>query len=351
MLDRIPLRLRPLLFALAAAVLVLVFHAPRLWLMDAYHPGTFQWDRAHTFLLQVASPFRTDIEPAMRWRLLPPLAANLLRLPGYTPFAIPWLGVLAAAAYFGHVLQSRLADPRFVFGGVVVYLSTSAGLVGLHLYGVNDGWVWLALLAVAFSPSRAAVVAACLLAPWVDERFIIGLPLAWLVRVCDRQGPLLDREILLLASVLVYPAVRLGVGGPGLQTEGSFLAAGLAGFFSYAGLVPLAWWLGLRAAWAPIVYAFVDLPVARRWLMGAALAATALVMAVLAYDLSRSVAIAVPLALLGFVRFAARHPALAPRAALWLAVAGLLLPTAHLVGRKFDPVENIVIEAARLAQG
>lgn len=348
MLDRIPLRWRPFVFSLAAFALVLAFHAPRLWLMDAYRPGTFQWDRAHTFLLQVQAPFRDDIEPAMRWRLLPPLLAHLLRLPGNTALAIPWIGAIAAAAYFARTLQARLKDARFVFGGTVLYASTSAGLVSLHLYGVNDAWVWLALMAAAFSPSRAVIVAACLLAPWVDERFIIGLPLAWLTRISDRRVGLFDRELLWFAPVAVYPLARLAGAGAGFQTETGFLAAGLAGFATYAGLIPLAWWMGLRAAIAPIGYVFTQVPPARRWQLGAALVGTALVMAILAYDLSRSVAISIPLVLLGAVMFAERRPDLAPRAAIWLAVAGLLLPTAHVVGRKIDPIENIAVEAMRL---
>ena len=37
------------------------------------------------------------------------------------------------------------------------------------------------LLAVAFAPGRVPVLAACLLTPWIDERFVLGLPLALLV--------------------------------------------------------------------------------------------------------------------------------------------------------------------------
>ena len=43
-------------------LLSILFFAPRLWLMRDYVPGSFQWDRAHTFLLQCEQPLRRDIE-------------------------------------------------------------------------------------------------------------------------------------------------------------------------------------------------------------------------------------------------------------------------------------------------
>jgi hypothetical protein len=68
--------------ALACLALGMFFFAPQLWLMTEYQPGTFQWDRARTFLLQCEIPLRRDIEPAMHWRLLPPLVCHALHLRG-----------------------------------------------------------------------------------------------------------------------------------------------------------------------------------------------------------------------------------------------------------------------------
>lgn len=40
---------RILFYALPCLALTLFAFSPRLWLMRTYLPGTFQWDRAHTF--------------------------------------------------------------------------------------------------------------------------------------------------------------------------------------------------------------------------------------------------------------------------------------------------------------
>jgi hypothetical protein len=54
----------PLLTALVFALLALsasaFFFAPRLWVMVHYNPGTFEWDRAYTYLKQVEDPFRAE---------------------------------------------------------------------------------------------------------------------------------------------------------------------------------------------------------------------------------------------------------------------------------------------------
>lgn len=70
----------PFCIAMLALALSAFFFAPRLWLMDQYNPGTMEWDRAHTYLLQAQNPFRDDIEIVMRWRILPPLVAHLAGL-------------------------------------------------------------------------------------------------------------------------------------------------------------------------------------------------------------------------------------------------------------------------------
>jgi hypothetical protein len=232
MLSRQSHWLRAAFFALLGIAVTFIFLPPDLSLMDAYRPDTFQWSRAHSFLQQCVDPFRTDIEPAMRWRILPPLIARYLQLPGYTPLLIPWIGLIAAVAFQASVLQRRCTDACFVFGGTLLFMTTSAGLVPIHWFGMNDAWVWLGLLIVSFSNSWIAVVLACLLCPWVDERFIIGLPLSWFVRCLDQrlnvdQGVnIWNGGAVLLLSLAPYLIIRLSLGGNPITTaiERSFLA-------------------------------------------------------------------------------------------------------------------------------
>ncbi len=132
---------RIFLCALACLAITLTVFAPRLWLMRTYLPGTFQWDRAHTFLLQCEDPFRRDIEPAMLWRVLPPLVCHYAGLTGKAPLVVPLIGVLILVSYVAVLLRRREPAPRFVFGGTLLVTTTSAVLVPLHWFGMNDAWV------------------------------------------------------------------------------------------------------------------------------------------------------------------------------------------------------------------
>lgn len=339
-----------LLIAACLALSVTCF-APRLWLMREYVPGSFQWDRAHTFLLQCAEPLRRDIEPAMQWRLLPPLAAHVLRLPGNTPLVLPWLGIVAATAYAAVLFRRRIDDWRFVAGGTLLFATTSAVLVPVGWLGLNDAWVWCGLLAVAFGRATWALPLACLLCPWVDERFVIGFPLAWLAGRHDRD---LDwswpatRDGLWL---LPYAAIRLWLqqhDAVATAATGQFLSFHLKQALLLVPVAPLGWWLGLRAAWFALGYAAWHTAPGRRLLGGAVLAATAGFSLVLAADISRSIAILIPGVLLGCFALARRHPEAAPRFVLVLGVINLAIPAAHLTQLKIDPISPLPIEILRL---
>lgn len=340
----------PGLAALALALSVLFF-APHLWLMKAYLPGTTQWDRAHTFLLQCEQPLRRDIEPAMLWRLLPPLLAHAVHLPGKTPLLLPWLGLLASTTYVAVLLRRRLNDNRFVFGGTLLYATTSAVLVPVGWLGMNDPWVWLGLLAVAFGRAAWAAPLACLLCPWIDERFIIGFPLAWLVARLDRGESLFGRPLLCALWLLPYTAARLLLARQDPATSAAtsaFVQQQLAQNIRLLPLVPLGWWMGLRVAWAAAGYAVWDWPRARGALVAVVLAGTLGISLLLASDLSRSVAIATPLVLAGCFALGRREPARAPQVLLILGVLNLLIPAAHLTYVNIDAISPLPIELFRL---
>jgi hypothetical protein len=337
--------------ALLALLLSVLFFSPHLWLMQEYRPGTTQWDRAHTFLLQCEQPLRRDIEPAMLWRLLPPVVAHALHLPGRTPLLLPWLGLLVTTGYVARLLRRRLDDSRYVFGGTLLYATTSAVLVPVSWLGMNDSWVWLGLLAVSFGRSAWAAPLACLLCPWIDERFVLGFPLAWLVARLDRHEAIFSRSALLALWLLPYAAVRLTLSRHDASASAatdSFLRMQFTHGFRLLPLVPLAWWMGLRAAWAPVGYAFWDLPRARGALVAGVLLGTLGVCVILASDLSRSVAISLPLVLAGCFAFARREPVAAPRLLFALGVINLLIPAAHMTYVNIDPINPLPIELYRL---
>lgn len=342
---------RLVLIACACLALSVLFFAPRLWLMKAYVPGSFQWDRAHTYLQQCEQPLRRDVEAAMLWRLLPPLVAHTLHLPGRTPLALPWLGLLVVTTYVAVLLRRRLDDRRFVFGGTLLFATTSAALVPVGWLGINDAWVWLGLLVVAFGRTAWTAPLACLLCPWVDERFIIGFPLAWLVARLERNEPLFSRSLLAALWLLPYAAVRLTLGRQNAaagESTAAFLDQQATQGFRLLPLVPLGWWMGLRAAWAAVAYALWGWPRVRGGLAAAVLFGTLGVCFFLASDLSRSVAIATPLVLAGSFALARRQPEQAPRWLLILGVVNLLIPAAHLTYVHIDPISPLPIELFRL---
>lgn len=337
----------PVLIALGSLTLSILLFSPRLWLMTTEVPGSFQWSRAATFLLQCEAPLRTDVEPAMLWRLLPPGVAHLLHLPGKTPLMLPWLGVLFATIYVAVLLNRQRPDTRFVFGGTLLFATTSAVLVPVGWLGMNDAWVWLGLFAVAFGRSAWAAPLACVLCPWVDERFIIGFPLAWLAGRIERNEPLWGRPALIALWLLPYALLRLTFDRQGTATQ-FFLQNQTKESLQLLPLAPFGWWLGLRIAWVAVGYALWRGSTDRRCLLAGVLLATLTTSLLLASDLSRSVAIVSPLVLAGCFVALRRLPELAPRLVLGLGITNLLIPAAHIVHRHIDPIHPLPVELFRL---
>ena len=237
-----------------------------------------------------------------------------------------------AAAVLGFGLSAGATAPFF----------TSMGWLGYY-----DSLLALALLAVAFSPARPLVLAACLLAPWIDERFVIGLPLALLVRLLAAPGlPLRDwlrREALApLALAFAYALLRLSLGGSaGSQTTGESLAQFVFGQ-PLPALQRLAGaWAGLRLGWflaALALFAAFRPASGLRPGLGTALALTSLLTALIslhtALDLSRSTVLLLPLLPLGWLAASRLLPSSRLSTfSLALAFLSLSLPAHHVFGR------------------
>jgi hypothetical protein len=331
-------------------LLCLFFFAPRLWVIASDAEGAPQLVRARTFLAQCEQPFRVDVEPAMRWRLLPPFIAYITGLRGRAALVLPWLGIVVVTTYVSSLFRSRLPDWKFVFGGTLLFSTTSAVVFPLGYLGMNDAWVWLGLLTVAFGRSRWSLPLACLLCPWIDERMIIGYPLAWLVRCLDRREPFLGPSVASCLWLIPYVIARLVLGGaPGLDsTSDNFIRAAAAANVPLVGLLPLAWWMGLRAAWLPVAYTFPSTSGPQRWMYATTFAVTLIVTWLLASDLSRSIAIVIPAILLGSFEFARRHPTVAPRALLGLGCVNLFIPAATVIFKTIDPINPLPLELYRL---
>ena len=295
----------------------------------------------------------------VRWRLLVPALGHILHLPGWMTLGLAQAGCFAWILAL--VLLAR-AHPQAPPGPLheAVCLAIVAGasapfFTSMGWLGYYDSWLVLALLAVGFAPAPWVVALASLAGPWIDERFVIGLPLALLVRwvLSAHRGqkvwPWLKSEALLpLAIVSCYTLLRLKLGGSGSsQTVGEYFHQFvIAPRISVSDRLSGAW-SGLGLGWLMIGAAIVvggptngSRPRGRQVLLALAVAVTGLAGLYTALDLSRSMALLTPVVPLGWW--------LAARTSIWqrfhlapvLAVSALLLPARHVVGVTTLEVDN-----------
>ncbi|MBL9201742.1 MAG: tetratricopeptide repeat protein, partial [Opitutaceae bacterium] len=301
-------------------------------------------------LAQIESPGAPptdELHRAIQWRLLFPLVGRALHLPPVLFFGLAHLGAVLSLTWMIALLR-RAGLPwaetalATIALGAASWFFTSTGWLGYF-----DSWLALALLVAAFAEHRWLVWLACLLAPWVDERFIAAAPLVLLCRWLHRPAEVtVRRDALVPAAILVaFLAVRLGLLAPRSgegATVGSYLAVR---DYLDAPLSRLALgvWEGLRAGWA-----LVAIAVALLWrnrTHAFALAAAAVVLAALglatAQDYSRSMTMLLPIALLGPLRAAGAPPAWWPTALRAVAGAALLLPAHHVMNDRVVPIFNL----------
>jgi hypothetical protein len=362
-LGRIPV---PVFYALALATalgLSLFFFSPRLVLFDRPRPGTFEWSRALTYLKQCEAPFRRDLEDdrAMAWRFLPPLVAYGLGLRGTAAFTVPWVGVVVLLAYACRLLLKYTGSRSLALAGTGLVATTSAVFVPAQWLGINDAWATAGLLGVALGGGPGTVFLCCLLCPWVDERFLVGLPLAVYCRhlaSASEKGPRVGRPEVLAAAVGVLPYAAIRAYAVFARTDdptGGFLRATLAGCKVWAPWAHMGWWMGYRAAWVFIVYYLYRVWREQGAGVGAAgallLLATAAVVTVLAADTSRSSALALPLVVLGLLELYRSDPALGVRAGWFGLAVNLLLPAAHVTYTKFYLINPLPLELYRVFRG
>lgn len=333
-----------------ALLLSLAFFSPKFQLWHLPGGQNFEVVRARSYLAQVEQPLRRDVEPAMQWRLLPPLVANGLGLRGWSALILPWLGVAALLGTCIFLLRREGLGRTAVLLATAGIATSSAVLVPTGWLGLNDAWVWAALAGTALGRGRIALVLLVLLAPWVDERFVIGLPLALAVRQHLRAGGARPGTVILTAALALLPylALRLGLRGAlGGDAAGGFMRDTLTGFATWMPFAPLGWWMAWRAGWIPLGAALAGAGRA-----GVALGLLALgtlgVMTVLAADLSRSAAILLPLVLLGCIRLAAADRVRGERRLAGVLALNLLLPAMHVVHVKTDLISPLPLELFRL---
>jgi hypothetical protein len=294
---------------IVSLALVACFLAARWNVLLTDPEPVFEWYRGLNFVQQCEDPWAPGVDPSLRARLLPPLFAKALGLKGYAVFAIAWVGavvlVFQTLRWAEVALKSRLAALAFA----VCVSTTSAVVVPMHWLGINDAWVWLGLLAVVFARASWTVPLACLLCPWIDERFLFALPLAvWCRTRLDGTG-FWKRAI--RTGTWLVPFLVLRIILHATTDEGAsahYLAVAYAEMSLARNWAPLGWWMGLRAVWVLAVIALIDAAHKRCAVRELAFVMAAVgVTTFLAHDYSRSVALLLPWIALGAVRWRCRH--------------------------------------------
>lgn len=315
-------------------------------------------------VIRQARDLNTEIDNSvhkiMRWRLLVPLVGHILHLPPWVVLGLAHLGSLTliyALLFIGFRYGRSAGASSFeAFALAIVAGATAPFITSMGWLGYYDSLLALGLLAVGFARPRWVVVAACLGAPWIDERFVMGLPLAlwvrWLVAGDDagRFWIWVQCEALLpLVLAGIYTLVRLRLGGSGgSQTVGGYLQEFV---FSdkYSTLQRLhGAWAGVRVGWLLVLLAVVGVAFAtktRRYgaviVLAAAILLTATAGILTALDMSRSMVLILPVVPLGWIY--------AQQFKFWrtlhlgalAAVLALVLPARQVVASSVLPVDNV----------
>ncbi len=296
----------------------------------------------------------------MRWRLLPAWGAWALGLRGHAVFLLPWLGLWAWLSASAYLLAARSGDRRLAAAGAVILGTSGGAITSTTWLGVNDGWYLLGLSVVVLARTRWGFVAVCLLCPWVDERFLIALPLAlacrWWLRTSAEEGSW--RADLAWAGCLVafYACLRLSLSlrAGNAQEDGEFVRDVFLRLAPGLGYVSLGWFMGWRAAWVlaavPLLAAWQQNHRREALGLGTMGGGMLLLMILLATDVSRSATMAVPLVLAGLLTLGKLSwVRLDPhRLAYGIAALNLLLPYLHVSAEITDIVNSLPFEIVRL---
>lgn len=294
------------------------------------------WDRVHW-----SDPEFNGIQ-TIRWRLLPPVFGRLLHLPPPVYLTLPWLGLLWLTALCIHYSMTQGAT-ALQAGALGVLVGTSSATFSASCaVGYFDPFYLIALLVACFTPSRLLFLAACLLGPWVDEKFLLMLPACCILRWTWQ--PIRQWWAPAVAGIAPYCLFRLVAWALGDTSVTRQFDMQGAVFWDYAPALPAGWWYGFRVGWVLIALGLWQagrlLDERQRWLLFAALAGAIGSVSFLAWDTTRSIAMLLPALVIGlsFAPFRRYVP--------WLAAINLLLPAAYVWCARPEtvPLKSILVK-------
>ena len=254
-----------MLFALAVVtgLLVTARFSPRF----NYWPGLNiagtmpdpEFDRAISSLAQLEHPWDPIDAPfhkVIRWRLLLPLVWHYTGLPSWLYLLMPHVGcvlTLWLVATLAFQRSANWVETAFV---AVLFAALPWFFVSSGWLTYFDSWCVFGLLTASFVPSRVLLALACLLTPWIDERFVLALPVIAVTRFAVFGQP--KDLVILVAASLPYPTVRAIAYLAGEREAADYflnhwrLARVISPWRYAEGL-----WSGFRGGWVLIIAAVV----------------------------------------------------------------------------------------------
>jgi len=334
--------------------IIVFFHSPHWWLFTEVRPGSLEWTRAISYLQQCAAPFSDTVEPAMRWRFFPQLFIWFLGGNSLLALLFPWLGAWCFLSYINFLAKSHGHDPRTAMAMTLALGATAPVLTSTGWLGFNDAWVALGLSYLAFGQRTAWLVVICIICPFIDERFIFGIPSALVLRNLDtlledqRKGfvQIIRQSICALAPFLLVRSTGHWI-APANRDQSQFLWHFIFESPAYLWMAPMGAWMALRLAIFPAAQGIWKLfqrhRIAAGLLFSAAIAPV-LLGYLLASDTARTTGILLPVCIWAVVESRKEQKG----KWIWYALAMLLIPAAHVTHTKIAPISSFPIELIRL---
>lgn len=356
-----------LLIGVTAAIASILAYTPRFFAWPAV--GNYvvhrapEYGRANALLMQIQDPWNRKYDPlheVLAWRMFFPLLWHYSHLPSRWILAMPHLGCVATLWLVAWLTYQRLrrwmtAILTTLLFAVLPWFFVSSGWLGYF-----DSWYVLGLLVAAFLPSRWALATSCLVTPWIDERFILALPLTLVLRegAWARSEERSWREsrfdvALAIACTAPYLAIRALAWLLGDADAQTYVQTHLQTLPQvplwrfFAGL-----WSAYRAGWLLIVLGLWIWTRRAGWKWGlgltAVFAATAVGGLLIANDMSRSEMMTCAVLVFGIWLWESWRP----RSFAWLlpvvVAANFLLPATHELWALQFSISRFPTEWARL---
>ncbi len=319
------------LVALGLSALALVSAPPRVF---PWHGPFLSGSRIPQLLRQLADPATNSVESALRWRLLMPAIGHALHLNAIGYLMLPYVGIAALLFAVGWYAQ-RLGGLWVV--ALALIATSSAFTFATCWIGQMDAFYLLALVVFTFTPSAPLAALCCAAGPWIDERFLLILPVYVLVRYA--RGDSIRRLTMVVLPVLGYVVIRLAITvfDPSESSIRDQLNLQLPALSRYSPHILAGWWWGFRAGWIVVIAGGIAalrlFPSARGRLLLAGAAGFGLAAVVLlAWDTTRSIAVLAPLIVIGSASRLPYPTVLVNGIAGALVAANFLLPAGYVIG-------------------